>query len=65
MTKELELFLVGLSHEHRWNVLLNAVERLIELEEVSYLPDGDDMDESIIWDACGESLTYRGIDGWL
>lgn len=36
--------------------MLNAIDRLIELEEVSYHMDDIDVDEDLVWSSCGKSL---------
>lgn len=56
MSNSLRRFIANMSHEDKLKALLAMVERLIELEEVSYQMDGVDVDEKIIWSANGEDI---------
>jgi len=57
MTKDCKTFISRLTPEDRWNVLENAVQRLIDIGEVRYRQDDYDVEEGLIWRETGESLT--------
>lgn len=53
-----KVFVLALSPEQQYKLLLVAIKRLIEMEEISYRkaePD-EELSEDIYWDSCGESL---------
>lgn len=46
----------GLDQSDKRTIALGAIERLIEMEEVTYREDDNDYEEDIYWTSCGESL---------
>ncbi len=59
MNPSLYLFLRKLTNDQLINVLCNSVERLIEIEEISYREGDYECKEDLYWDSCGISLTVR------
>ncbi len=64
MITKIEKFLDSLPDHEQRIIALNAIERLIEMEEVSYREkgvewDGSPIKESLYWSSCGEDLRYE------
>ena len=56
MKRNWKKYLDKLTNEERHKILVVAIERLMELEEVKFQMDDIDCAEMLYWDSCGDEL---------